>query len=608
MSTLPPHVEPSTDVESVAPTETGALHLQAVQLVFKNVNIDVKTTTKENKRILNNVSGRFGPGELTAIMGPSGSGKTTMLNALTGKITPTSGKIEVNGKPFNSTILKSVMALVPQDDLLTPALTCSEALMEAAALKTDLTTSQAYERTVKLLDTVGLTECKNVTIGHPEGQKGLSGGQKKRLSVALELMGNPSLLYLDEPTSGLDSVSALSLIKLLARLARQGATIITTIHQPSAAAFFSFDRLLVLAKGTVCYDGPISITQPVDFLKSSGYVCPEFHNPADFIMEVLTEQTAQKAMQEQLATTQPSHKLADVSVAPIQIRSSASLFTYFKQFKTLLQRNFRVMIREPGLAKSRIASNVIMGVVIGVLYLDLGKGSADIAERIALLLFTLIFMMLISVLPTILTVLPELAVMKKEYSNNWYSLRSFFAAKQVADSPLLAIPPLLYTLIMSFLTGLHDNSAERFLHLYVAIFISCFVAQSFATAISCAAPNLPVAIVAVPISILPMLLFAGFFKNVAEITWAFRWISYISFFRYAWEALNIAAFQELPLEIASPVPGVNMTGNSVLTNRLQFETTSSYIDLYWRNVGIIMAYGVGLRLIAYLALLRRVKY
>lgn len=613
-------MEDSTDIEmQQQPTMVGAAS-QHVQIVFDKVSIDVKTRDRSVKRILDDVSGTFGPSAMTAIMGPSGSGKTTMLNALMGKMAPSSGSVIVNGKPFDANAMKQITALVPQDDLLTPTLTCSEALMEVAALKTTYTRSGASARIDELLTQFGLVECRDVVIGHPEGQKGLSGGQKKRLSVALELIGNPSLLYLDEPTSGLDSVSALSLVKTLSSLAKNGATIIATIHQPSAAAFFIFDELLLLAKGKACYRGPVSTRQPLDFFASAGFVCPDFHNPADFAMEVLVEASAQATLQQKLAVKPPidsRQPVKDATLREIVAARKSHPTSFHTQFATLLQRNLRVMAREPGIARARVGSNVVMGLIMGGLYWQLPLNGGEgpnaafcdcIADRIALMLFTLIFMMLAAVLPTIITVLPEIAIMKKEYLNNWYGLKPYYAAKFVADVPLLIVPPLLYMIIMIPMSQLVDMAAGRFFRLYLAALMVTFVAHSFATIISCAAPSLAVAIFCVPISILPMLLFAGFFKNVAETPWMFRWIAYVSPFRFGWEAMSVGVFESLRFDLPSPTPGVNVTGEMVLAGRLSLESpTGSFNDLYWIDIGSMLAYSLLLRVLAFLVLSMRVK-
>ena len=207
-----------------------------VQVVFDKVSVEVATRdkAKPKKKILDQVSGLFGPSEAIAVMGPSGSGKTTMLNVLTGVSKFTSGSITVNSQPFNPVALRRVSALVPQDDLLTPILTVLESLMEASAFKSELDPAEQRLVVEKLITQFGLQSCRDVLVGHPaEGKRGISGGQRRRLSVALELCGNPSLLYLDEPTSGLDSVSTMTLVKLFSSLAKRGTTVIATIHQPS---------------------------------------------------------------------------------------------------------------------------------------------------------------------------------------------------------------------------------------------------------------------------------------------------------------------------------------------------------------------------------------
>ena len=190
-----------------------------VQLVFEKVSIEVTpphgplSRAPPVKRILDEVSGIFGPAECIACMGPSGSGKTTMLNALTGVTRPTHGTIFANGHPFDGATMRRFSALVPQDDLLTPTMTVHEALMEAALFKSNLPLAARQARVEKLLEQFGLSGCRDVRIGHPE--RGISGGQKRRLSVALELCGTVSLLYLDEPTSGLDAVATMTLVRWL---------------------------------------------------------------------------------------------------------------------------------------------------------------------------------------------------------------------------------------------------------------------------------------------------------------------------------------------------------------------------------------------------------
>jgi len=573
--------------------------VQPVQCVFDKVCIDVAIKgdkANPTKRILDEVSGGFGPKELIAVMGPSGSGKTTMLNALTGVATPTSGTITINGQLFSPATSKRFTALVPQDDYLMPTLTPMEAMMDAATFKANLPPGDALARTEELLTQFGLQECRNVAIGHPEGLKGLSGGQKKRLSVALELMGNPSLLFLDEPTSGLDSVAALSLVRLLKSIAQSGATVIATIHQPSAAAFFHFDRLLLLAKGQACYLG--QIPELVPFFSRAGFPCPEYHNPADFAMEVLATTPDTPSTLHELHLKEFT---APAALELVKVESSAAYpASFVRQVRTLLKRNLRALVREPALARARVGSHIIVGLIMGVLYFDVDTSLNGTNERLALLLFSQIFLMLSAVLPTIIVVLPELSVVKKEHRNNWYSVKAYYLAKMIADTPLLLVPAALYLLVMGFMSGLAaSDTGCRFGMLYLGLMLATMAAHAWGMVLSCAAPTLSIAIFLVPTSVMPHVLFAGFFKNIESIPWVFRWFSYIDFMRYAWEAMGIAAFREL--EVAPPY----MNGETFMRMRLDFPHPD--MGGYWRSVVIILCFAMVFRLLAYLLLVRRVR-
>ena len=629
----------------------------AVQVVFNRLTVDVNTRDKlhPKKRVLDEVSGCLAPGELTAVMGPSGSGKTMLLNALAGTIRISSGSISANDTVCTEPLMRVVhMVLVPQDDLLTPVLTPREALMEVGTLKASLGKHAAQRRADELLATFGLQECRDVRIGYPDGSGSISGGQRKRLSIALELMDSPSLICLDEPTSGLDAVATLSLVHLLSSLANQGANVVATIHQPSTEAFLAFDSLLLLAKGKLCYRGPVSGEQPLGFFRDMGYACPEHHSTARFAMELLTSPEAHAKLH--AALEGGALPLASVtgwraSAAPLPHSKSARASC--SQLLTLFRRHLRAMKRDPALSRMRVGSNVVMGGIIGFMYVDLDLTERTIPGRIAILMFALIFMMLSSALPTVLGVHPELMITRKEVQplpigwnpsgtrwnpiapprslsssvsgnliaprapgqvrNRWYDLRVFYASKLLSETPLLLLPPLLFLALVCAITNLHAGEAVRFGLLYVALLGQMTICHSFALLLSCSAPSLAVAVFLVPISLLPMLLFAGFFKNVVEIPWAMRWIPYIDPMTYAWEALAFSGFYELPVPILRyvDVPLFDQTlnftfdGTVVLTSRLGMSDPSP--QRFWTLVGIMAAYVACVYTFAFLALRRRVR-
>lgn len=237
---------------------------------------------------MHGVSGEFPGGQLSVIMGPSGAGKSTLLNVLAGYVSGgAGGTVSIGGRVRQCAVSASAQqrrhtAYIQQDDQLRPRLTVQEAMTLAAHLKLGFGPGSAEakrRRVQQLIAALGLERHSDTLSGK------LSGGQKRRLAIALELISNPPVLFLDEPTTGLDSSSCSRCVQMLKRLAtEEGRTIVCTIHQPSALLFEQFDRLYALAAGRCIYQGPVKELLP--FLARFDLRCPPYHNPADFLMEV----------------------------------------------------------------------------------------------------------------------------------------------------------------------------------------------------------------------------------------------------------------------------------------------------------------------------------
>ncbi|KAH8241503.1 hypothetical protein KR026_009066 [Drosophila bipectinata] len=273
-------------------TSGGSIFPHEQYKTIKKINIgfeNIRYTTKfgvfkrETKEVLKGLTGYFKSGELSAIVGPSGAGKSTLLNILSGYTTyGYTGDFHVNGNRRDLKAFKPNVAFIRQDTSLQALLTVKEAMHFAANLKigTYMTLPEKRERVTSILEAIGMYENRHTMTGQ------LSGGQKKRLAIALELVNNPPVLILDEPTTGLDSSTSNQLINLLKKLAEEGRTVICTIHQPSALTFAMFDHLYAIGEGRCIYAGGSQNLLP--FLAALNMHCPESYNPADYLMEIAT--------------------------------------------------------------------------------------------------------------------------------------------------------------------------------------------------------------------------------------------------------------------------------------------------------------------------------
>lgn len=275
---------PGTDAPTINGGGGGGVELRLIGAT-QAVRVRRGVTKIITKTILHEVDGTFAAGRLTALMGPSGSGKTTMLSVLrSGRCT--SGVTTVNGHKYTRHARRLIVT-VPQDDVLLAGLTPREMLGYAACLVLPRTLSKGARmaRVDAVLTDLNLCGDDTSTRIGSADERGLSGGQRKRVSIGLELLTNPAVLLCDEPTSGLDAKMAADVVAILRQLSRRGRTVVATIHQPSFQLFSAFDELLLLRAGRVAYAGAISAAAA--HFEAAGFPTPAHENPADYMMRLL---------------------------------------------------------------------------------------------------------------------------------------------------------------------------------------------------------------------------------------------------------------------------------------------------------------------------------
>lgn len=439
-------------------------------------------------------------------MGPSGSGKSSLLNILTGFTTNNfTGSIKINGSSKNFKMVRHTneSAYILQDESLFKLLTVRESMNFAIKFKTGNrfgANEQEYKRD-SILKQLGLSEQIDSSV------KTLSGGQQKRLSIAIELVSDPKILFLDEPTTGLDSSSSTQCIQLLKNLAREGRTIICSIHTPSARLFDQFDHLYVLARGNCIYQG--SNKNLVPFLSEFDLVCPESYNPADYILEISTNDYG--AHNDHLTkkmingsndyyrspVKEIKHFKSDYELlVPQESKYAASFLT---QLQLLIQRNFILMRRDLTLMLLRWFVSLFVAVTIGILFYNIGNLANRVFDNykyaytvanfltygsyfsimVRCKIFFLFVVYYCSCVDFFLLSVPlDIAILRREHFNRWYSSFSYYLALSLADAPVLVTFCLIFDSVSYFMTG-QPLETQRVVLLVIVTVPLCFIAQAW---------------------------------------------------------------------------------------------------------------------------------
>ncbi|XP_047977057.1 ABC transporter G family member 15-like [Salvia hispanica] len=564
------------------------------------------------RRLLNGLTGFALPGRIMAVMGPSGSGKSTFLDSLAGRLSGnvvTSGNVLLNGK-IKKSLHYGIVAYVSQEDVVLGSLTVKESIAYSAALRlpSKQETAELIENTIAEL---GLEDCADHLIGNWH-LRGISGGEKKRLSIALEIITQPHLLFLDEPTTGLDSASAFFVAQSLRSIARRRRTIITTIHQPSTEVFSLFDDLLLLSSGQTVYFGEAA--PALEFFAEAGFPCPHTRSPSDHYLRCINADfddvkiigtTAE--IRAKLLHKYQNSKLAErvrakikhfsVTEGLVYEESRGSHARWRKQLMVLIKRSFTNMSRDFGYYWLRILIYIVVSLCVGSVFHDVGSGYHAIMARGACGGFVSGFMtfMAIGGFPSFIE---EIKVFNKERLNGHYGVGVYILSNFISSFPFLIVMSFSSVCITYLMVKYHPGFSH-FMYAFIDLLLSISVVESCMMVVAALVPNFLMGVVVGAGFIGIMMATAGFFRLLPDLPLIF-WKYPISYINYmAWGLQGAYKNDMIGMEFEGPVEGQpKLKGEYVLSSLLGISLRHSK----WWDLGAVAVILVAYRLLFFIIL------
>lgn len=513
------------------------------------------------KHILKHVDADMPSGSLTAILGGSASGKTSMLNVLSHRLKgarlDTSGTILYNGNPKLSSVRS---AYVMQQDVLLSTLSVRETLAYAAELRLPPPTTAAERHQIveDVILELGLKECASTRIGN-NIHKGCSGGEKRRTSLGVQMLSNPSVLFLDEVTTGLDATSAFQMIRTLKMLSGKGRTVIVTIHQPRSEIWGLFDNLILLSGGSPMYSGPAA--ECLDCFARQGHNLPAFVNPAEFLIDLAAVDTRteeseirsvarvealkqiwKKTSLERMCKTyedkRPNKGVPLISHAYAGKHSAA----VGRQVKVLTARTFKMTYRDPmGMAGSLFEA-ITMGVIMGLIFLQLDGSLAGIRSREGALYTAAALQGYLILLFETYRLTVDIELFDRERSEGVVSVPAFLVSRRLARVFVEDIPvPLIFSVIFYFMVGFRAEASQFFTFLAIGILMQ-YIAVTFATTCVAVSRHFAGASLIANMGYTIQSLGCGYFVQSNQIPVYVRWLKWSAYVFYGFGALTANEF------------------------------------------------------------------
>ncbi|KAI9346934.1 P-loop containing nucleoside triphosphate hydrolase protein [Obelidium mucronatum] len=585
--------------------------------------------TKESLQLLQNISGSVSSGEVLAVLGPSGCGKSTLLDILAGRKRAGTvfGQVLLNGAECP---IKKYSSYVTNNEALYGSFTVRETLCWAVELNTaKKTVSERDEKVNELLVLFGLVTCADSRVGDIF-TRGISGGEKRRLSIALQLVKETRVIFVDEPTSGLDSAASFKVMQVLKDIAvNRNCAVICTVHQPSPSTYQLFDKVLYLARGGTVFFGKTGGAD-VEYFEQAGLSLPLYTCISDVVLdhinvEFLSEETVANERIQVLMNawntsqnakalglqTENSPKSASSSSVTAMQGGDDYIHSFGTQVKILVRRSISNVTKNFLAFGMRLFFMIALAIQMGTTWLRMSNSQTTVQERFSSIFFSIGFLTYLTAIG-IPAFLEERGVFYRERLNRTYSVGAFAVANALVSITITFINTLAFSVIAYFLMGLNGGTTKFF----------TFVAFLFLTLICGEAACLCVA-AAFPIFIAALALFcmfngvqmnlAGYFVRTQNIPafWKYTF-HYWDFQKWAFEAMSANEYIGTAFECA---PAVNETSacscyiqSSLGENACSFSgddviKSFGYDDYsYWKSAVIMIAIAIGYRILFYVIL------
>ncbi len=574
------------------------------------------------KTILDGIVGHATKGSLLGVMGSSGCGKTSFLDCVSMRnqsfrgnifVSSASGTKEIDGRYF------ALAGFVPQDDIFIPTETVREHLTFHALLRCDpcVRTELRLARVDQLLKATNLGHVADSMLGGPGSfVRGLSGGERRRVSFATELLSDPVVLLLDEFTTGLDAAMAKSVCLTLRNIAAEGRLVIGTIHQPSSDVFSLFTHIMLMTQGRVVYMGPRkTLAQHFEGLGNPAFACPPNHNPADFYVQLIAlnpdlPEESQARIDTLVAAYDASAQKATLAEWQATV-PDPDLLTYHRKFKMrhfqasgrtqfwlASRRNVRALVRDPLTFGAALFSGVVTGLILGLAYSappNAPVTAQQVKDMEGLFFLVNLQVFLICIYATIMAFSAENKVFMRENQVGAMRVGSYYLSKTLTGWAVEILTPFVFAVLVWAFAGLQRSAGAFFIFAGITVLNAlCFGSLGYCLAAMTSDPQVAMALA--PVLALPNVVFSGLLYDLRIAHGVRLFLSYASILRYSEGAMLVNEYRPEPAGRYTPA----FPNPAAVLGRVEAFSLRTNV---WALVGAAVLF----RVVAYVILLLRTR-